>query len=38
VGDKLGFLRTSLELALQRPDLGPGTRAFLDELKARPPG
>jgi len=37
VGDKLGFLRANLEVALRRPDLGPGTRALLDEIRARPP-
>jgi UTP--glucose-1-phosphate uridylyltransferase len=29
-GDKLGFLKATVTLALERDDLGPGLRAFLD--------
>ena len=28
-GDKLGYLKAVIELALRRPDLGPGLRAWL---------
>ncbi|TXH45446.1 MAG: UTP--glucose-1-phosphate uridylyltransferase [Actinobacteria bacterium] len=31
-GDKLGYLKAVIELALRRPDLGPGLRAWLAEL------
>ena len=31
-GDKLGYLKANIELALERPDLGPPLRAFLREL------
>ena len=31
-GDKLGFLKATVELALKRHDLGPGFRAWLKEL------
>ena len=32
-GDKLGFLKATVEFALQRPDLGEKFRAYLKELK-----
>lgn len=32
-GDKLGFLQATVELALQRPDLGKGFRKYLKSLK-----
>lgn len=32
-GDKLGFLKATVEFALQRPDLGDKFRAYLKELK-----
>jgi UTP--glucose-1-phosphate uridylyltransferase len=32
-GDKLGWLTTSIAYALKRPDLAPGMKAFLRELK-----
>jgi UTP--glucose-1-phosphate uridylyltransferase len=32
-GDKLGFLRANVALALRRPDTGPGLRQFLKDLK-----
>ena len=32
IGDKLDFLRANIELALDRPDLGPGLGAILAEL------
>jgi UTP--glucose-1-phosphate uridylyltransferase len=32
-GDKLGFLKATVEIALQNPDLGPGFRAYLRSLK-----
>jgi UTP--glucose-1-phosphate uridylyltransferase len=32
-GDKLGFLKATVELALQRPDLGKGFRKYLKSLK-----
>jgi UTP--glucose-1-phosphate uridylyltransferase len=35
VGDKLDFLRATIELALARPDLGPPLAEFLDGLAAR---
>ena len=31
-GDKLGYLKANIELALERPDLGPPLLAFLREL------
>ncbi len=31
-GDKLGFLKATVELALRRPDLGPGFRDYLRAL------
>ena len=31
-GNKLGYLRATVELALQRPDLADGVRALLDEV------
>jgi UTP--glucose-1-phosphate uridylyltransferase len=33
LGDKLGFLKASLEIALRRADLGPQVREFLAQLK-----
>lgn len=35
VGDKLGFLEATVELALDRPDLGPRFRAYLLEVADR---
>ncbi|MEW6044881.1 MAG: UTP--glucose-1-phosphate uridylyltransferase GalU [Bacillota bacterium] len=35
VGDKLGFLQATVELALERPDLGPAFRDYLLEVTAR---
>jgi UTP--glucose-1-phosphate uridylyltransferase len=35
VGNKLDYLRATVELALEREDLGPGFRAFLVELAQR---
>lgn len=32
VGDKLGFLKATVEFALRRPDLGDPFRAYLEEL------
>ena len=32
VGDKLGFLKATVEFALRRPDLGGPFRAYLEEL------
>jgi UTP--glucose-1-phosphate uridylyltransferase len=32
-GDKLGFLKATVEIALQNPDLGPDFRAYLRSLK-----
>ena len=32
VGDKLGFLKATVEFALRRDDLGPQFRAYLREL------
>ncbi len=32
-GDKLGFLKATVEIALQNPELGPGFRAYLRSLK-----
>lgn len=32
VGDKLGFLKATVEFALARPDLGPAFRTYLEEL------
>jgi UTP--glucose-1-phosphate uridylyltransferase len=32
-GDKLGFLKATIEFALQRPDLGGPLRQYLKELK-----
>jgi UTP--glucose-1-phosphate uridylyltransferase len=34
-GNKLDYLRATVELALERPDLGPPFRAFLEELLGR---
>jgi UTP--glucose-1-phosphate uridylyltransferase len=31
-GDKLGFLKATVELALKREDLGPGFRKWLKEF------
>lgn len=33
-GDKFGFLQATVELALKRPDIGPGFRRYLKELLA----
>ncbi|HEX3425963.1 MAG TPA: sugar phosphate nucleotidyltransferase, partial [Acidimicrobiales bacterium] len=35
VGNKLDYLRATVELALERDDLGPGFRAYLAELVRR---
>jgi len=35
VGDKLDFLRANIELALDRPDLGPGLAAILRDIASR---
>ena len=35
IGDKLDYLRATVELAIRRDDLGPGFRAFLAELVQR---
>jgi UTP--glucose-1-phosphate uridylyltransferase len=35
IGDKLDYLRATVELALDRDDLGPGFRAFLADLVQR---
>jgi UTP--glucose-1-phosphate uridylyltransferase len=35
VGDKLDYLRATVELALLRPDLGPAFRTFLTDLARR---
>jgi UTP--glucose-1-phosphate uridylyltransferase len=35
VGNKLDYLRATVELALEREDLGPGFRSFLAELVRR---
>jgi UTP--glucose-1-phosphate uridylyltransferase len=35
LGNKLDFLRATVELALERPDLGPEFRAFLVDLVKR---
>jgi UTP--glucose-1-phosphate uridylyltransferase len=35
VGNKLDYLRATVELALEREDLGPGFRAFLAEVVRR---
>jgi UTP--glucose-1-phosphate uridylyltransferase len=32
-GDKLGFLKATVELGLQNPELGPGFRSYLKTLK-----
>jgi UTP--glucose-1-phosphate uridylyltransferase len=32
-GDKLGFLQATVEMALQRPDLGSTFRKYLRSLK-----
>ncbi len=37
VGNKADYLRATVELALEREDLGPPLRAWLAELLARPP-
>jgi UTP--glucose-1-phosphate uridylyltransferase len=34
-GNKLDYLRANIELALERPDLGPGLRRLLADLAAR---
>ena len=36
VGNKLDYLRATVELALEREDLGPPLRAHLIELLSRP--
>lgn len=36
VGDKLGFLKATVQLALERDDLGPAFRAWLTEFLAVP--
>jgi UTP--glucose-1-phosphate uridylyltransferase len=36
-GDKLDFLRANIELALDRPDLGPGLAAILADIARRRP-
>lgn len=35
-GNKIDYLRAVVELALERPDLGPPLRAFIDEVSRRP--
>ncbi|HEX8771551.1 MAG TPA: sugar phosphate nucleotidyltransferase, partial [Acidimicrobiales bacterium] len=35
IGDKLDYLRATVELALARDDLGPGFRKFLTDLARR---
>ncbi len=35
VGDKLDFLRANIELALDRPDLGPGLAVILRDIASR---
>ena len=35
VGQKLDFLRANVEIALERPDLGPEFAAYLRDLVAR---
>lgn len=35
VGDKLGYLKASIELALQRPDLAPALTEYLADLLSR---
>lgn len=35
VGEKLGYIRATIELALSRPDLAEGLAGFLDELQER---
>ncbi len=35
IGDKLDYLRATVELAIERSDLGPGFRAFLADLVQR---
>ena len=35
IGNKLDYLRATVELALEREDLGPPFRAYLDELSRR---
>jgi len=35
IGDKLDYLRATVELAIERHDLGPGFRAFLADLVQR---
>ncbi|MEX0665823.1 MAG: UTP--glucose-1-phosphate uridylyltransferase GalU [Acidimicrobiia bacterium] len=37
VGDKLDFLRANIELALDRPDLGPGLAEILSDIARRRP-
>jgi len=36
VGDKVGWLTANLELAMERDDLRPGLKGFLDKLGKRP--
>ena len=36
VGNKLDYLRATVELALEREDLGPPFRAYLEEGSLRP--
>lgn len=38
IGKKIDFLRATVELALERPDLGPEFRQFLSEVLSRPEG
>jgi UTP--glucose-1-phosphate uridylyltransferase len=38
VGNKLDYLKATVEIALERPDLGPGLREFLAEVLSRPEG
>src|SRR5262249_60386008 len=37
-GDKLGFLKATVEFALRRPDLGAAFRAYLRDLDLAAPG
>jgi UTP--glucose-1-phosphate uridylyltransferase len=34
IGNKLDFLKTNIEFALRRDDVGPGLRKFLKEIAA----
>lgn len=36
VGDQLSYLKTTVEFALERPDVGPGFRAYLCDLLSSP--